>query len=58
MTPAFFSLDSSKRREVSELLDKLYPEEGQAIANPVKGTFPTGGKPDVQPGDDLIIPPL
>jgi cell division protein FtsB len=40
------------------VVDKLYPEEGQAIANPVKGTFPTGGKPDVQPGDDLIIPPL
>ena len=40
------------------VVDKLYPEEGQAIANPVKGTFPTGGEPDVQPGDDLIIPPL
>ena len=40
------------------VVDKLYPEAGQAIANPVKGTFPTGGEPDVQPGDDLIIPPL
>ena len=36
----------------------LYPADGQAAANPVRGTFPDGGKPNVKPGDELIIPPL
>jgi hypothetical protein len=36
----------------------LYPADGQAAANPVRGTFPDGGKPTVKLGDELIIPPL
>ena len=39
-------------------VDFLYPENNQASANPVRGTFPDGGNPVIKPGDELILPPF
>jgi hypothetical protein len=37
-------------------ISSLYPDS-QAVADPIPGTF-LGGNIDIQPGDELIIPPL
>ena len=38
-------------------IDQMY-EAGQAVANPIVNTFLGEEGIDIQPGDELILPPL
>ena len=40
------------------MVDHIYTDKNQASANPVRGTFPDGEAPEINPGDELIIAPF
>ena len=40
------------------MVDHIYKDKNQASANPVRGTFPDGEAPEINPGDELIIAPF
>ncbi|MDG2487195.1 MAG: hypothetical protein P8M65_05780 [Roseibacillus sp.] len=40
------------------MVDHIYKDKNQASANPVRGTFPDGESPEINPGDELIIAPF
>jgi hypothetical protein len=40
------------------MVDHIYTDKNQASANPIRGTFPDGEAPEINPGDELIIAPF